>query len=168
MLKRILKQLDEHTEEYLMGFLLIALTVVMMFQVVLRYVFNAALSWPEEFCRYTFIYMTFLTIGYCAQRDSFLKLDLVQKALPKAAGDVLKLIIWLGCLAFFAYMFVNSISLVQSVVKSGRVSPSTGIPYYVIYASTVIGFGLGTVRTVQTIIRLIRGATKNHHKEIRT
>lgn len=156
MIKRVIKQLDEHTEEYFIGVLLIAMTIVMLFQVVLRYVFNAALSWPEEFCRYTFIYMTFLTIGYCVQHDSFLKLDLIQKALPKTAGEILNLVIWLTCLAFFTYMFFNSISLVQSVVKSGRASPSTGIPYYVIYASTVLGFGLGIIRTVQCLIRLIR------------
>ena len=65
VMKRILKFLDSHLEEYLIAILLILLTVIMLLQIVMRYVFSHSLSWPEELCRYCFVYITFLTLGYC-------------------------------------------------------------------------------------------------------
>ena len=45
---RFLKWLDEHFEEYILSGLLVVISVVMMLQVIMRYVFNASLSWAEE------------------------------------------------------------------------------------------------------------------------
>jgi len=156
MLVRIFKELNDHIEEYLMGVLLIALTLVMLLQVFLRFIFNTALSWPEEFCRYCFVYFAFLTIGYCVKNDSMLKLDFIRNLLPKKAGDVLCLIIQLFCLAFFIYMLVFSYSLVTIVKNTSRTSPAMGIQFYYIYISTIIGFTLAVVRSLQFIIRFLR------------
>ena len=142
MFKIIIKQLNKHLEEYLMAVLLIAMTMAMVIQVVMRYVFNAALSWPEEFCRYAFIYLTFLTISYCIQRKSMLRLDLIVKAIPKKAGVLLELIIWASSLLFFCYMLVNSVELVKLTKVSARTTPTLGIPYFIIYISTIIGWVL--------------------------
>lgn len=156
MLKKALNQLDKHLEEYLMALLLIVLTVIMLVQVVMRYVFNSALSWPEEVCRHIFIYITFLSIGYCVQRQSMLRLDLIVKLIPKKAGDVLEFIIWAICLAFFGYMLIYSIELVKLTIATNRTTPNLGIPYYIIYISTVIGFALGVIRNVQFLYKFIR------------
>lgn len=155
MIKKAIKQLDKHFEEYFMAILLILMTLVMLIQVVMRYVFNSALSWPEEFCRYCFIYMTFLTIGFCVSRQSMLRLDLIIKVIPKKVGDILEFIIWIMCLVFFIYMFIYSIKLVNLTITSSRTSPTMGIPYYIIYLSTILGFGLGIIRNTQFLYKFI-------------
>ena len=75
MFKKFLRALNQHLEEYLIALFLIAITFVMLLQIVMRYVFQHSLSWPEEFSRYCFVYITFLTFGYCIQHDSMLRLD---------------------------------------------------------------------------------------------
>ncbi|HPY56334.1 MAG TPA: TRAP transporter small permease [Sedimentibacter sp.] len=156
MIKKSIKQLDEHFEEYFMAVLLIMMTVVMLIQVVMRYVFNSALTWPEEFCRYCFIYMTFLTIGFSVSRKSMLRLDLIIKILPRKLGEMLEFIIWVMCLLFFVYMFGYSIKLINLTITSARTSPAMGIPFYIIYISTSIGFGLGIIRNIQFLYIFIR------------
>ena len=54
-MKRFLKWLDEDLEETLLMILLVAISVVMMAQVVMRYFFRQSMSWPEEFCRFCFV-----------------------------------------------------------------------------------------------------------------
>ena len=61
MFKKFLRALNQHLEEYLIALFLIAITFVMLLQIVMRYVFQHSLSWPEEFSRYCFVYITFLT-----------------------------------------------------------------------------------------------------------
>ena len=61
MFKKFLRALNQHLEEYLIALFLIAITFVMLLQIVMRYVFQHSLSWPEEFSRYCFVYY----IVYC-------------------------------------------------------------------------------------------------------
>ena len=91
--KQVLKFLDKHLEEYLIAILLIALTLIMLLQIVMRYVFNNSLSWPEELSRYCFVYITFLTLGYCVRNDSMLRLDILKELLPSKIWTVLQAIV---------------------------------------------------------------------------
>lgn len=153
MFKRVLKFVDAHLEEYLIAILLIALTLVMLLQIFMRFVLRHALSWPEEFCRYCFVYITFLTLGYCVQRNSMLKLDVLQEFMPAKLWTVLQIVVKLATLAFFACMLTGSLSLLNAMQKTARVSAALGIPYTVIYFSTVLGFALALLRGVQDILR---------------
>lgn len=150
--KQVLKFLDKHLEEYLIAILLIALTLIMLLQIVMRYVFNNSLSWPEELSRYCFVYITFFTWGYCVRNDSMLRLDILKELLPSKIWTVLQAIVRIVSLIFFLCMFVNSLDLLASMQKTSRVSAALGIPYTFIYLSTVLGFGLAVIRGVQMIV----------------
>ena len=127
MFKKFLRALNQHLEEYLIALFLIAITFVMLLQIVMRYVFQHSLSWPEEFSRYCFVYITFLTFGYCIQHDSMLRLDIIKEVLPKKAWDVLQVIVILISAAFFLIMLLYSFDLLQSMRETGRVSAALGI-----------------------------------------
>lgn len=152
MVRKVIKFLDLHFEEYLMAGLMITLTLVMLFQIVMRYIFNSSMSWPEELCRYCFVYITFLTMGYCIQRNSMLRLDIIKEILPRRAWGILQAFVKSVSLLFFFCMMIASFDLLESVQKTSRVTPALGIPYVFIYLSTVIGFALGLLRSVQSII----------------
>lgn len=165
MFKRILKFLDSHLEEYLMAILLIALTLVMLLQIVMRYVFNHSLSWPEELCRYCFVYITFFTLGYCVKKNSMLRLDIIQEILPAKIWTVLQIFVRVTTFVFFLCMLVNSLDLFQTMRRTSRVSAALGIPYTFIYLSTVLGFGLAVLRSIQAMICPLIDLIKNR-KEV--
>lgn len=152
-MQKIIKHLDEHLEEYLLAFLLVILTSVMFLQIIMRYIFRHPFSWPEELCRYCFVYFTFLTFSYCVKNDSMLRLDIIRELLPKKLWSVLQLFVQVVSLVFFVIMFINSLSLIASIQKTARVSPALGIPYTYIYLSTVISFALAVARCVQILLR---------------
>ena len=160
MFKKFLRALNQHLEEYLIALFLIAITFVMLLQIVMRYVFQHSLSWPEEFSRYCFVYITFLTFGYCIQHDSMLRLDIIKEVLLKKAWDVLQVIVILISAAFFLIMLLYSFDLLQSMRETGRVSAALGIPYFYIYLSTTVGFALALFRTAQRIWRALAGHFK--------
>ena len=61
---KIIRWLDEHLEEYILSGLLVVIAGVMMLQVIMRYAFNASLSWAEEASRYAFVWSALVSIGY--------------------------------------------------------------------------------------------------------
>ena len=154
-IKKIIAKLNKQSEEYLMAFLLVVLALVMLLQVIMRYFFKSALSWPEEFCRYVFIFISFLSIGYTVQKGLMLRLDFVTNILPKKVKRIYELFIWGICFIFFIYMLTYSFLLVKLTIVTKRVSPTIGIPYYIVYSSSIIGFGFGSVRTLQLIYNIV-------------
>ena len=152
-MRKILKCLDEHLEEYLLAFFLVILTSVMFLQIIMRFIFHHPFSWPEELCRYCFVYFTFLTFAYCIKNDSMLRLDIIRELLPQRVWSVLQVFVQAVSLIFFVFMFTNSLSLMASMQKTARISPALGIPYTYIYLSTVISFALAVVRSIQVLLR---------------
>ena len=54
-MKKLLKILDEHAEDVLAVILMSAATLIIVIQVIMRYLFKNSLSWSEEMARYLFV-----------------------------------------------------------------------------------------------------------------
>ena len=146
---KILRWLDEHFEEYVLSGLLVVISVVMMLQVIMRYVFNASLSWAEEASRYAFVWSALVSIGYTIKENSILKVDTLVEALPAGLKHLLITLINLSVTLFFGYLFISSIPAVKRVVLTGQTSPALKIPLGWIYFAAIAGFFLATVRSIQ-------------------
>jgi len=156
-MKRAIIWLDRNLEEFLLKLLLCGIAVIILLQVVMRYVFSHALPWPEELSRYLMVYSTMLSLGYCIRRSSMLRIEFLAQALPKRIGKALELLVALLGLLVFAYLFRYSISLVETAVQRVQLSPALRIPTYLVYCSTVLGFGLAVIRSVQMIVLSLIG-----------
>lgn len=66
----------ENAMKVLAGTSMGLIVVIMVVQVIARYVFNASLIWAEELCRYVLIWQTFLFVGYAYYRGELVILDL--------------------------------------------------------------------------------------------
>ena len=64
---KVIKWLDEHFEETFLVFFLVLISCITMLQIIAR-TFFAALSWPEEFCRYCWIWSVFISLPYTLEQ----------------------------------------------------------------------------------------------------
>ena len=95
---KIIKWLDKHMEEAILMILLGSIVVIMLYQIVRRYIFNSSLSWSEEFCRYCFIWFMFVANSFSIKLRSDLRVDAVLSALP---GGVRKVVDFVDLLISF-------------------------------------------------------------------
>lgn len=151
-MKKLLRWLDEHFEETILGGFLILITVVIFFQVIMRYVLSRALPWPEEFTRYCLVCSTLLSLAYCIRFRIMLRVDIVANLLPKPVHKVLEFLIRLLSLGLYSYLFYHSFSTVELSWNSKQASTAMGFPMYLLYAWGTVSFGLAILRTVQDII----------------
>ena len=163
---RIARWLDKHFEEVILVILLIAISCVMMLQIIMRKVFNSSLSWPEEFCRYCYVWTTFMTLSFTMRYGNILRVGVLVDIFPHVAKKLTYLLGNVACLIFFAAFFFNSIDVVQSIYASGQKSTAMGLPMYLVYTCTVLGFFLGTIRTIQVIIDNIKNFNVRDKKRI--
>lgn len=153
---KLIKWLDEHLEEWILVFLLAAVCVTLMIQIIMRYVFNASLSWSEEFARYCFVWSTFLSVSFSIKKGSMLRVDILVQYLPVKARKAIDLIMEFVVLAFFAFLLYHSFGVVKRIAASGQRSPALGLPMVTVYFALIVGFALACVRGIQKIISLVR------------
>lgn len=70
------------------------MVIVILLQVVFRYVFNNALPWPDEAARFLMLWMTGLIAPSAYRWGGFVAIDMVPTALPKRVGLLLMLILF--------------------------------------------------------------------------
>lgn len=159
-MKRFLKWLDEDLEETILMVLLVAIAVVMMAQVVMRYCFRQSMPWPEEFCRFCFVYSGFISMGYCVRRGKMLKVDILVGFFPKALQKALEAVSETVTLLFFGYLTFYAYQATMNSMRGGMKSTAMEVPMWIIYAAVLIGSSLGLIRQAQKIFRALRPAEK--------
>lgn len=145
-MKKILEWLDKYLEESLMVVMLVMISCITMFQVIMRYFFHSALPWPEELCRFAFVYSGTLSAGYCIRNKCMLGVDVLTNFLPKFLQKVLMIIGKVLLLVTWSYLAYCSIALIKGTTT---LSTAMQLPYKYVYAAFPIGFGLGVIRQIQ-------------------
>ena len=112
-MKKILKNLWNEFELYLMVALMIGFILTVLWGIISRLVFTAPASWTEEMARFMFIWMVFLGLSYSTLRGSHIQVTFIADAIFKGkARQVLNLVIYLITLGIFGWLFVTGIEYV--------------------------------------------------------
>ena len=108
------------------------LFLLVLAQVVLRYVFNSPLVWSEELAQYLFIWICFIGWLMASRRGSHIAIRTLQERLSTGARTVLTVAI--EC----ASMVLSVVLLVQGIAIAGRnlnvTTSSLFFPFAVVYA----------------------------------
>lgn len=154
---KVIKWIDDNIEEFFLVILLVLISVVMMAQVVARYVFNNSMTWPEEFCRYCYVWTVFLSVSYTIRRGNMLRVGIVMDMFPTIIQNTVKILCNAVMLALFIVFFKHSLIVVSNIKNlTKEVSSAMQLPMWIMYMSTVICFGLSAIRSAQEIINTMR------------
>ena len=159
----VIKWLDEYFEEAILVLLLAAISVIMMTQIFARTIFSS-MSWPEEFSRYCYIWTVFLSLSYTIKKKNMLRVGILMDLLPHKIRKSIEILTNLIMLVLFGILFYYSIVYTNKIRITGQTSPAMQIPMWIMYLSTIIGFGLASIRMVQEIVNNFR----NFNKEVET
>ena len=136
---KVIKWLDEHFEETFLVFFLVLISCITMLQIIAR-TFFAALSWPEEFCRYCWIWSVFISLPYTMRKGNMLRVNVLVDLLPTKARNAINIVIDLINTVVMALFFYGSITVIQNALNSGRTSPAMELPMAAVYICLLIGF----------------------------
>lgn len=148
---------EENFEEMILVVLLFLMAIIMGVQVFSRYALRSSLVWSEELTRYMFIWSGFLSIAYCTRKRLGLRVDLILNYVPKPVALVMQIIALLLEAAVFIYLMPFAYRIMMLAVDTGRLSPATQIPMWMMQSAPFVGFGLAALRAVQRLYLEITG-----------
>lgn len=156
LLARIWVFLERRIEEVIAGVCVCVMTILIFFQVVMRYVFSSPVSWSDEIAVYAMLWSVYLSTAWAVRERAHIRvMNLIQMFPGKISTAMLVFsdLVWFGFAIFLTY---QSILLDLSMWQLPFNSPVLGIAQKWPYLCLAVGFGLMTLRLIQVYYRWIR------------
>ena len=145
--------LERHAEEVIAGVCVVVMTVLVFFQVVMRYVFHAPTSWSDEIAVYAMVWSVYISTSWAVRERAHIRVMNLINLFPTKIALALTMLSDLIWFAFAIFLTWQSVLLHVSMWDMQFDSPVLGIAQKWPYLCLVFGFGLMTLRMVQVYYR---------------
>lgn len=127
-----------------------AMALLLMIQVVVRYVLPVPMFWIEEVARLAMIWMTMLGVGYAVGRGIHLTVTAPTDYLPVAARRWAQ---WISLVLIGIVAVLLAIASVELVNTLGSITASSSnLPRAVYFLASVVGYGLAVAQSVFALL----------------
>lgn len=125
--------------EYLSMTCIALMAILVIAQVILRYVFNDPLDWSEEMARITFIYITFIGIGAAYGRRRHMAIDALVILLPPKMKRIVEISVVGLASAFLVTLIGLTIRSMVELTKMEVTTPALEYPMAFVYLIMPLG-----------------------------
>lgn len=139
---------------YIIGVLLIIMSLTIFFQVFSRFFLGASLSWSEELSRYLMAWLVFLGAAISIRKQSLIGVEAFVDLVSNNVKKYIKTFVYIVCLGFGIFLVLKGIDMLEIVAT--QKSPAMKVPMTWVYASIPFGGVLMAVNSIVVIIELHR------------
>ena len=126
------------------------MSILIIAQVLCRFVIHYPLTWSEELSRYLMAYIVFIGASLAMRHNKLISIELLPELLKGTKRKVLTIIVLAISIVFFAILFKQGIDMVSRVKM--QLSPALGLSMAIPYASIPIGAVLLALNSVAAMI----------------
>lgn len=151
MKKISIKTIFSNLEMIVASVLFCITLLLVMINVITRYVFKTGIPWSEEFATGCFVWTAFIGSAACYKHRAHIGVDLLVNRLPRVPQNTIKIIIDILMAVLCAIFFVLSIKYIMRSAR--KPTPILGISSAYISFSLVLAFLDMTVWSIIFIFR---------------
>ncbi len=155
-MKRFIQALDRDAERWAMLVFYSFCCIVIVQEVIRRFVLNYSSAWGEEAARYAFIYLGWVGAAYAVRERAHIRFDVLIGRVGPRTKAALFIVAELATIAFALIALYWSLHTVRQLLQFGGTTPVLRINKVWFEAAVPIGFTLVVVRSVQGIVRDVR------------
>ncbi|MBP2026603.1 TRAP-type C4-dicarboxylate transport system permease small subunit [Acetoanaerobium pronyense] len=153
-MKSFLNIILKNAEEIISSFFISITVILVIMNVILRYVFNTGLYWSEEVATTCFVWSVFIGSAACYKRGMHIGIDILVQFAPPMMQKIITLLVHImliglnGYISYLSYIFIR-----LSYIKPTAV---LGISSAYVSAALLVGFGLMTLYSIKFFIKDLR------------
>lgn len=140
---------------YVGALFFVVMVLLIIANVILRYVFKMGISWAEELTLILFAWSTYLGIVAAVRYDQHVKMDIIFKMFPEKVKRTVDLLTETAVVALGGYITYLSIILCQNA--GSKRTLVMRLPANLVNACLVVSFALITIWSVIRVVQKIRG-----------
>jgi len=143
--------------KFLAGTLMIAMSLIMTMNVVLRYCLHFSFNWSDEIMRFMNVYLGFIAIASGWRWGQHISITVVtEHIVPEKARKYFRILSDVSAILFMAFLTYYGFALVQRIMASGQISAALRIPMWLIYGIAPVS---GIVSIIHILISIFYGKT---------
>ncbi len=144
-------------EEGIISFLLAAMTLLVFFEVVLRFGFNTGVMWAQELTLHLSAWMVLFGASYGLKVGSHLGVDSLVRVLSSKARRIVTIIAVFASLAYCGLFIKGSYVYLHKMYTIGIDLEDLPVPKWVAHSILLIGFVMMAYRLLQLLWQLFKG-----------
>lgn len=144
-------------EEFVMAVSLGGASVIIILSVIMRYIFNDALSWAEEGAILLLIFSALVGASLTLREREHVGIDILSLAVRDRGKKVLAFVsmaltaTYCAVLGFFGWVMVSSPSAINAV------TPALQLPLWTVQLAIPLGLTLMLFRAIEAIVHVAKG-----------
>ena len=119
------------------GLLLGCIFLLLVCQVLVRYVIDTSVPWTEEAARFLTIWTVFLGVAVALRNKSLIAVEVIVQFVPNSVERIFRIVVLLFSLFLMSYILYLGTNLSLNAVQQD--STALGIPMWIPYASVPVG-----------------------------
>ncbi|WP_417519558.1 MULTISPECIES: TRAP transporter small permease [Pseudomonadota] len=127
---------------------ILAIVVLVLMQIFMRYVSGQSLAWSEELTSWFFLWMAWLGFSANYQKNEHISVGAIVDMVGGPIGSMLKIFVGLGSILFLGYLGYITYSTMVKPFIWRQSSVVLGLPVWILYLSVLAGCGLSVLRLV--------------------
>lgn len=136
--------------EMLCNMLLVFMILIVVLQVVFRYLLDSPISWTEEVAIFVLVWFGMLSVATALYRHEHMSISFIRDSLSQRGKYFLDISVQMALLIFSLNIMLNS-TLLVTLVDSERL-PASGILRSYLYLAPLIAGGLMVVNSMANIL----------------
>lgn len=134
----------------LLALMLGVMSILIILQVISRFVINLPLTWSEELSRYLMIYIVFLGASLAMRHNKLISIEILPETLTGNKRRFVIILVMVISIIFFAILFKQGIGMLPLVQMQS--SPGLQLSMAIPYASIPIGSFLLALNSIAVIL----------------
>ena len=126
--------------------------LIILIEVIRRYIFGASSPWGEMTARYAFVYLTYVAAAEGIRQGRHIRIDLLPNRLPPATKKWLELYIYALTILLDGTVIYYSLELIGILWSAGSVMTAADVNMAFAHAALPLGWILIIIRIVQNWI----------------
>jgi len=142
----------------LAAWLFFAIGVMITYEVVARYLFNAPTIWAEEMSRFFQLWAVYIAAAYVLRHRQLIRITMLIDRLGDTGRRLAEAFTLVWILAFCAIAIWKGFVIVIDSIEIGRAtSTMLGVPKWMTESAVPVGFLLLALQCLAELVRLARG-----------
>lgn len=146
-----------HVEEYVLFLLVLQMGISVFIQVVMRYLFQSAITWLDELVHIEVVFLTFFGASLCVKYGAHISVDALKKSVHKEPyRSVMEGLNHLVMAAYVSTLICFGMKLISAMTTHTHYTPTLRIPKHYLYFVVCVALALIGVRSLLGVYRALR------------
>jgi TRAP-type C4-dicarboxylate transport system permease small subunit len=145
-----------HVEEYVLFLMVLQMGISVFIQVIMRYLFQSAITWLDELVHIEVIFLTFFGASLCIKYGAHISVDALKKGIQREPyRSLMEVLNHLVMAVYVSVLVTFGMNLISAMATNTNYTPTLRIPKHYLYFVVCVALALIGIRSILGVYRIL-------------